>query len=631
MKKEVDLLLINPPFTESRPYISIPTLKSYLDSRGISTAVSDVNCEFYHRFFTRDRIRSGIGHVERRFDELNRMEELAFGEMLEYAVCLDLLRDIDVNLAKLTAALMPFSDFQSLKSLDMESLLCGLTTAPYFPEFLITKPYFTYTSPYFEFSIADIVESAGRESFYSATVREIVSEVLEEYEPKAAGLSIVLSEQVLPAFLTARLLKEMRPSMHVTAGGPFVSTYMRNLESAELFRYMDSLILDEGEIPLEQLVRELSSQESEPANVQSLVYVKDGKVLYNQPAETLPAGASPPPDYSSIDMDRYFFQKGKPEVLYRLSKGCSWHRCSFCRTGLQMCRDYSQAPHQLVYEGLLKVIRDTGRRRIHLTCEDADPELLEYISKRLLQDGISIEWRCHSRIDRRLTGERGELFRRAGCTSLYLGVESFSDRILRLMNKGITAKLIESVLNELHGAVPVRLYMMVGFPGETEQEALEGYGKVRDLMQQGLISDYSYSVFEVQAGSDVWEHPERFGISGLRRYDRSDLPSDILDFRCDGMSRCQAITLAASFEKNRREWDPVLHKAFERQEEPVREINVKGEKVEVRFDISEIIEKTSRSQGLLFIPRIGEWIRYGERHIEPVRALSRISPQQRAT
>jgi len=224
MKKEVDLLLITPPFTESRPYISVPTLRSYLDSLGISTVVCDINCEFHHRFFTRDRIRSGIDHVGRRFLELNRKEELAFSEMLEYAVCLDLLRDIDGNLGKLTAALMPFSDFQTLKSLGIESLLCGLTTASYFPEYLITKPDFTYTSPYFEFSIADIVESAGRESFYAPLVREILLEILEEYEPKAAGLSIVLSEQVLPAFLTARLLKEMRPSMHVTAGGPFVST-----------------------------------------------------------------------------------------------------------------------------------------------------------------------------------------------------------------------------------------------------------------------------------------------------------------------------------------------------------------------------------------------------------------------
>lgn len=620
MKKEVDVLLITPPFTESRPYLSIPTLVSYLDSRGIQTAAYDINCEFYYRFFTRERIRRGIEYVQERFLELNGRDGLAFREMLEYAVCCDMLKDIEEHLGKLTAALLPFSDFQTIRSLKMESLLNGLTTSPFFPEFLVTKPQFSYTSPYFEFSTSDIVESTGHESFYSALVKEIIAEILDEYDPMVAGISIVLSEQVVPAFLVARLIKEMKPSLHVTAGGPFVSTYLRKLENTALFGFVDSLIFDEGEIPLEQLARELAGREPDLRKVQSLAYVKNGEIEYTPPAETLPAEASPPPDYTVFHMDRYLFPAGKPEVFFRLSKGCSWHRCSFCRTELAMCRDHRQAPYPFVYESLLKVIEETGRHRFHFTCENADPRLLEHLSKRLLEDGISIEWRCHSRVDRLLTRERGELYRRAGCTNLFLGVESFSDRILRLMKKGITCRLIDKVLSELGGAVPVSLYMMVGLPGETEEEALEGYGKVRACLEKGLIRDYTYSIFEVQSWSEIGEHPERFGVSCLRRYERSDLPLDILDFQCQGMSRERAILLAGEFEKNRRELDPLLEHALARSEGTIEQINVKGDSVEVRFSVKEILERVRQSPGLYFLPRIGEWIRYGERHIAPVNA-----------
>ena len=91
-------------------------------------------------------------------------------------------------------------------------------------------------------------------------MKEIIAEILDEYDPMVAGISIVLSEQVVPAFLVARLIKEMKPSLHVTAGGPFVSTYLRKLENTALFGFVDSLIFDEGEIPLEQLARELAGR-----------------------------------------------------------------------------------------------------------------------------------------------------------------------------------------------------------------------------------------------------------------------------------------------------------------------------------------------------------------------------------
>ncbi|MDQ7822245.1 MAG: radical SAM protein [Candidatus Eremiobacteraeota bacterium] len=625
MKKEAEVLLINPPFAEPRPYISIPTLVSYLESRGIRTAAYDLNCEFFYRFLTRERIRRGIEYVSERFLELNGRDELAFREMLEYTVCCDLLRDMEEHLGKLTLALLPFSDFQILRSLELESLLSGLTTAPYFPELLISKPQFTYASPYFEYSTADIAESTGHESFYSALLREIIAEILDEYEPRVAGISIVLTEQVVPAFLAARIIKELKPDLHVTVGGPFVSTYLKDLKNTVLFDYVDSLVFDEGELPLEQLARELAGTKPDLGRVQNLAYLKNGSLVSTPPAETLPAEASPPPDYRALPLDRYLVSERNAEMLFRLSKGCSWHRCTFCRTDIAMCREYRQAPHSFVYESLLEVIRDTGCGRFRFTSEDSDPLLLEHISKRLLEDGISIKWRCHARVDARFTRERGELYRKAGCTSLYLGVESFSDRILRMMNKGITCGLIDRVLTELGGGVPVRLYMMVGFPGETEEEALAGYGKVRSLLEQGLIGDYKYSIFEMQSGSEVGEHPERFGLSDLSRYPRSDLPSEILEFESRGMPRERALMLAAEFEKNRREWDPQLDRVCERYEETVEHVTVKGDPVEVRFNVKEILERMAHSTGLYFLPRIGEWIRYGEQHITPVRAARRAS------
>ncbi len=60
--------------------------------------------------------------------------------------------------------------------------------------------------------------------------------------------------------------------------------------------------------------------------------------------------------------------------------------------------------------------------------ESAHPIVLEYISRRLLSDGLSTNWIAHTRVSRLLTQERCKLFKDAGCTKLSLGVESFSNQ-----------------------------------------------------------------------------------------------------------------------------------------------------------------------------------------------------------
>lgn len=617
-KKPVDVLLLNPPLSLSQPYISIPILASHLKAENLSVAVSDVNCEFYRRFLTRDNLRRGISYATDRFIELNNRSELRFTDMLEYVICYYNLRALEKNLSKLSTYLLPFSSVEMLKELKIDFLVMAVATLPYFPEILITRPQLLYTSPYYEFSSDEINESTGHSSFYSEIVSEIMNELLDVYDPKIIGISMIFREQVIPGFLMARIIKERKACRHLTIGGTFVSSYMRNLKDNKLFKYVDSFVIDEGEIPIVQLVQEISLEEPGFENIQNLVYVKDGQVCYNKPAEPVDLNLSHPADFNVFPLESYTAPEDKFELLFRTARGCPWQQCTFCRTEIPFCKNFQQPPFPILYDQFVRMVNDTGVKRFFLTAESADPLFLEYFSKRVMEDRLNITWRCHTRVDEKLTKERCELFKASGCETLYLGVESFNDRILKLMRKGITLKLIDRVVRQIGGAVPLVFYLIAGFPGETKQEAMEGFSRLQDYIGMGLVKDYYYSPLQIMRGSHIWRHPEEYGISEFIMPDSTDLESEVNNFVCEGMSREEVFDFVQKYAIPRNRFFPELYVV---ESSDNRSIHINDEDVEVRFEIAQILRNIDNIWEFSYLTR-KEWFSLGEKRTAPIKSLT---------
>jgi radical SAM superfamily enzyme YgiQ (UPF0313 family) len=616
--KKVDLLLLNPPVSMPMPYLSIPTLVPYVRAQGLSVAVCDVNCEFHYRFLTRENVRRGISHASERFLELNGKEELRFTEMVEYVLCFHHLTEVERNLSRLTSFLLPFSDWSVLKQLNIDSLLMTIATLPWFPEILISKPQFMFTARYNEFSSREIIESTGHESFYTAPVREIIKELLDEYDAKVTGISLTFREQALPAFLMARLIKEARPDCHLAIGGTFVSTFMRDLSDGLLFRDVDSFVLDEGEKPLVQLVRECRKGKPDLAKVQSIIYVENGKVIRTEPAEPVDLEKSPPPDYTIFPIDRYTVPREDLMILFRLARGCPWKQCSFCRTDLPYCRDFQQPPEEMLYRHFREVVRQTGSRHYYLSADTADPLVLEYFARKIIEDGLAIQWNCHTRVDPRLTRERCELYRRSGCNNIFLGVESFSDRILKLMNKGITADLTDRVLRQIDGAVDIRLYMISGFPGETIEEAMEGLQKVNEYKSLGLIRDCHFSTMEIMNGSSVYRDPQKYGITALINTPGADLEGGIYNFRSGGMSLKEVVGFIQTHASDQSNIFPEF---FRESGKDSWSLILNGSKVEAAYDINQMVKTINSLWEFSFLTK-PEWLSLGEERIAPAKRMS---------
>jgi radical SAM superfamily enzyme YgiQ (UPF0313 family) len=544
------ILLVNLPFSHvDSPYISIPVLASYLKSRHIEVAAFDLNRALYQQLLQSQQVRRGIEYGLERLAALNRQPGLTFYELYEYWILSRVLIQAEIENRHFDWLYYPFGDYLDIKEYNshIRGLFIELATLPYFPEVIRPEPRFDVKDWPDCFSSSSVVEGAGNESEYTKMFESLLVPLVEGKAPKVVGFSVVYRHQLIPAFQCARMIKKRFPGIHITLGGPFVSIHFRNIKNKEIFSLVDSLVLDEGEIPLEQLVACLPSNNGDFRHVPGLVYLADGRIMSNKPAPPLNMEEQPPPDYAVFELDGYPARREKLRVPFRLSKGCYWRRCSFCRTDIGFVRHFQQPPYAVIYEQLKHTVEDMEVENFLFSDEAANPELLEYISKRLIRERVKISWFCHTRVDSRLTKERCRLYKEAGCRVLGLGIESFNNRILQLMRKGITYQLIEEVLGNMAGVLPVLAYLIVGFPTETEEEALAGFDIFKRFQAKGWLRICHYNLCMIFYGSEIYRNLARFGISALKVPPGQDLFPDVYDFTGKGMSRKRAYQLMLEF------------------------------------------------------------------------------------
>lgn len=123
-------------------------------------------------------------------------------------------------------------------------------------------------------------------------------------------------------------------------------------------------------------------------------------------------------------------------------------------------------------------------------------------------DGNGMKWRACTRVNLKNPG-LFDYMHSHGCTELAFGIEHGSARMLKAMNKGTTPEANEIGLKIAQDAgIIARAYLMIGFPGETEESIAELEEWVLRVKPDAVI----LSLFQPFPGSDVWNHPERYGV-----------------------------------------------------------------------------------------------------------------------
>jgi hypothetical protein len=147
------------------------------------------------------------------------------------------------------------------------------------------------------------------------------------------------------------------------------------------------------------------------------------------------------------------------------------------------------------------------------------------------------------RFEKNLSRDLLTLMRDAGCLKIVFGLESFNQRVMDFMKKGITQASVRRVTEDcLDLGIAVHCYIIAGFPTETEEEALETMRFIVD--NQRLHSSYGFScqpcLFDLEKEAPIMSDPGGYGIRRIMRPASEDLSLGFFYEVKEGMTPEQA-------------------------------------------------------------------------------------------
>jgi hypothetical protein len=196
-----------------------------------------------------------------------------------------------------------------------------------------------------------------------------------------------------------------------------------------------------------------------------------------------------------------------------VAHGCYWKRCSFCDVTLDYISRYETAPAALLADRIEQIVRQTGQTGFHFVDEAAPPLALRDLAIELLKRRTNITWWGNIRFEKTFTPDLCRLLAASGCIAVSGGLEVASDRLLALMENGVTIAQVARVTDGFTQAgIMVHAYLMYGFPTQTAQETIDSLEVVRQLFAAGVVQSGYWHRFSMTAHSPVGKNPAKYQV-----------------------------------------------------------------------------------------------------------------------
>ncbi|MBP9062804.1 MAG: radical SAM protein [Aquabacterium sp.] len=358
------------------------------------------------------------------------------------------------------------------------------------------------------------------------TLRELTLQSITHHQPTLVLISVPFPGAVYAAFRIAQAIKQTHPHLRIVLGGGFVNTELRELTEPRVFDYFDFLTLDAGERPLLALLEHLEGKRSAQRLVRTFVRDADtAQVRYLNWAEPdVPFEEIGTPTWDGLPLDRYLSLLDMLNPMNRLwsdgrwnkltvAHGCYWKKCTFCDVSLDYISRYETASAEILVDRIEAIARETGQTGFHFVDEAAPPKVLRAMAQELIRRKVSISWWGNVRFEKSFTPELCLLLADSGCIAISGGLEVASDRLLKLMKKGVSVDQVARVTRAFTDAgILVHAYLMYGFPTQTVQDTVDAIEYVRQLFAEGCIQSGFFHRFSCTVHSPVGQDPQAFGI-----------------------------------------------------------------------------------------------------------------------
>jgi radical SAM superfamily enzyme YgiQ (UPF0313 family) len=283
---------------------------------------------------------------------------------------------------------------------------------------------------------------------------------------------------------TIEVVKNTNKNAKIVLGGPHITIYPE--ESLKL-KNVDYCVIGEGEISFYNLVKKLESGEK-PFNVKGIVFKDEEKIINN--------GFSPPitnldfipfPDRTLTPYKKYssLLAKRTPITTMFTSRGCPF-KCSFCNRPAVGNKFRAMSAKRVIEE--MEMCLELGIHEF-LIYDDTftiNKKRVKDICNLIIEKKLDVGFDIRARVDT-LNEELLKLLKKAGCRSIHYGIESGTEKILKILRKDISidnAKYIFELTRK--EKIQTLAYFMIGNPTETKDDILQSF-KVMKLLKPDFV------------------------------------------------------------------------------------------------------------------------------------------------
>jgi radical SAM superfamily enzyme YgiQ (UPF0313 family) len=366
---------------------------------------------------------------------------------------------------------------------------------------------------------------AAPENLIDATLRELALAAVAHHAPQVVLLSAPFPGNVYAAFRIAQAVKDQDRNIVTVLGGGYVNTELRELSEPRVFDYFDYVTLDDGERPLLALLEHLRGERPQERLVRTFLRGAEGVRYIDAKEPDIPFAEAGTPTWDGLPLDRYLSLLDMLNPMHRLwsdarwnkltvAHGCYWKKCSFCDVSLDYISRYEALAAVTLVDRIEAIVAETGQTGFHFVDEAAPPKALKALAEELRKRKRSISWWGNIRFEKSFTPELCAELAASGCIAVSGGLEVASDRLLKLMQKGVSVDQVARVTHAFSEAgILVHAYLMYGFPTQTVQDTVDALEYVRQLFATGCIQSGFFHRFACSVHAPVGLHPEQYGVT----------------------------------------------------------------------------------------------------------------------
>ena len=547
---KTEILLITPPFTQlNTPYPGTVYLKGFLNAKNIPSYQSDLGIEVILKLFSKKGLQDLFKHIGQHSFELSENAQRIIALQEDYINSIDgvisFLQGKNPTLANAIVYddfLPQAARFSQLDELDWAFGTMGFQDkAKHFATlYLEDLSDLIIETVDEDFGFSRYAERLGRSAnsfdelyqklheaptYIDQITLRLLDQLIEKSNPKIVGFSVPFPGNLYSAFRCAQYIKQHYPHIKIVMGGGFPNTELRTVADVRVFEFFDFITLDDGEAPTEQLIKFVNN-EIPKSDLKRTFILENGALKYiNNPlVKDYKQNEIGCPDYSDIDLNQYISVIEVVNPMHRLwsdgrwnkltmAHGCYWGKCTFCDISLDYIKVYEPIAAKEIVDRMEQLIASTGSTGFHFVDEAAPPALMREVAIEIIKRKLTVSWWTNIRFEKSFTLDLCRLLKASGCIAVSGGLEVASDRLLQLIDKGVTVEQVARVnRNFTEAGIMVHAYLMYGFPTQTAQETIDSLEMVRQMFEVGIMQSGFWHQFAMTAHSPIGLNPEAFDV-----------------------------------------------------------------------------------------------------------------------